>query len=222
MHFSKTKNNKFYQRIKTGCWMLSTSLIFTQSIVTDITRDSDGNISMIEYFSTASKRINLTKLETYHPNGQISTLESFSSGIKNGFYQEFYDNGNMKLKGQYENGDKSGLWTEYYADGGVMRMYYSNKNGKNGSINEWFENGEKKINGIYNEGLKHGIWTSWFPDGIKESMVTYNKGNMEGVFIFYYNNGNKKSEGVVSYKGQKEERCWDQDGNPQKCDNVNK
>ena len=103
-----------------------------------------------------------------------------------------------------------------------MRMYYSNKNGKNGSINEWFENGEKKINGIYSEGLKHGIWTSWFPDGIKESMVTYNKGNMEGVFIFYYNNGNKKSEGVVSYKGQKEERCWDQDGNPQKCDNVNK
>ena len=68
-------------------------LIFTQSIVTDITRDSDGNISMIEYFSTASKRINLTKLETYHPNGQISTLESFSSGIKNGLYQEFYDNG---------------------------------------------------------------------------------------------------------------------------------
>ena len=50
----------------------------------------------------------------------------------------------MKVKGQYENGDKSGLWTEYYADGGVMRMYYSNKNGKNGSINEWFENGEKK------------------------------------------------------------------------------
>ena len=59
MHFSKTKKNKFYQLIKTGCWMLSTSIIFTQSIVTDITRDSDGNISMIEYFSTPILSFNL-------------------------------------------------------------------------------------------------------------------------------------------------------------------
>ena len=221
MEFKKIKTYQLYQKIVIGFWLMSTSVTFTQSIVTDIIRDSDGNISTIEYYNTSSKKIYLTKLETYHPNGHISNIETFNNGLKNGLYQEFYSNGRIKLKGQYKNGDKSGLWTEYYIEGGVMRMYYSNKYGKNGSINEWYKNGERKINGIYSEGLKHGIWISWYSNGIKESMVTYNNGKIEGVFIFYYKNGIKKSEGVVNYTGLKDERCWDEYGNPHECQNVN-
>ncbi|GIS04187.1 MAG: hypothetical protein CM15mP106_6340 [Candidatus Neomarinimicrobiota bacterium] len=36
-------------------------------------------------------------------------------------------------------------------------------------------------------------------------------------FSYFYDNGNKKTEGIVSYKGQKEQRCWDIDGNTQNC-----
>ena len=221
MDLKKNKYNKFIENIKIVCWLSCTPLIFSQSIVTDITRDLEGNIASIEYFSTVSKKVELIKLETYYPNGQVSLLESFFGGKKNGLHQEFYENGKIKKKGQYKDGDENGLWTDYYTEGGVLRMYYANTNGKNGSINEWFENGEKKINGVYSEGLKHGIWISWFSNGLKESMVTYNKGKMEGVFIYYYKNGNKKSEGMVTYKGQKEERCWDEDGSSKKCSNVN-
>ena len=67
------------------------------------------------------------------------------------------------------------------------------------------------------KGRKHGLWTAWYPNGVKESVVTYNQGEQEGVFSYFYDNGNKKSEGTVSYKGQKEQRCWDIYGNTQNC-----
>jgi len=209
--------NYFFVIIKRFRWLLFISMIFCQSIVTDITRDTDGNISNIEYFNTSFKKVQLIKMETYYPNGQISSLEMFANGVKNGQHQEFYDNGKLKMDGHFKDGDEIGLWTEYYSTGEVMRMYYADKYGLNGSLNEWYENGEKKVSGVYNEGQKHGVWISWFANGLKKSMVTYKNGVMEGVFMFYYENGTKKSEGTVNYKGQKEERCWDSDGVVQNC-----
>ena len=190
-----------------------------QGVVTDIVRDVKGNIFSIEYYSKVSKNLELLKLETFHPNGHIASLELFSSGVKNGVHKEFFNNGNIKINGRYTNGDKSGLWTEYFREGGKMRIFYANENGMNISISEWYKNGVKKIRGEYFHGQKSGLWTAWYSNGVKESVTTYNKGKQEGIFSYFYDNGNKKSEGIVSYKGQKIQRCWDIYGNTQNCIN---
>ena len=209
--------NIFSLNVVVTFFIISCHFLIGQSVVTDIVRDDKGNISSIEYYSSVSKKLQLLKLETFHPNGFVSTVELFSNGLKSGVLKEFYDNGNIKMDGQYSKGNKSGLWTEYFREGGTMRMFYANEKGKDGSINEWYENGEKKISGIYSHGQKHAVWTTWYPNGVKESLVTYNNGKQEGVFSFFYDNGNKKSEGTVSYRGEKEQRCWDINGNTQNC-----
>ena len=197
--------------------LVPSKLLVGQGVVTDVFRDGKGNISSIDYYSTVAKKLQLIKLETFHLNGHISTLESFYNGLKNGIYKEFYDNGHIKTGGQYSNGNKSGLWTEYFREGGPMKMFYASENGKDGSMNEWYRNGEKKIRGMYSKDKKHGQWSSWYSNGVKESLITYNQGKKVGIFSYYYNNGIKKSEGAVSYSGQKEERCWDLNGNIQTC-----
>ena len=206
-----------FSKLVTTFSIIMYNFLIGQNVVTDIVRDGKGNIFSIEYYSAFSKKLELLKLETYHSNGHISTLESYSGGLKNGVYKEFYSNGNIKIDGQYSNGNKSGLWKEYFRKGGTMRMYHLNEDGKNGSVNEWYKNGEKKIHGGYFQGQKHGLWTKWYSNGVKESFITYNEGKQEGVFSYFYDNGNKKSEGAVSYRGQKEQRCWDIHGNTQNC-----
>ena len=209
-------SNCCFSKLVTTFLLIMYNFLSGQSVVTDIVRDGKGNIFSIEYYSTVSKNLELLKLETFHPNGHVASLELFSSGVKNGVYKEFFNNGNIKIDGQYINGDKSGLWTEYFREGGTMRIFYANENGKNGSINEWYKNGEKRYMVNIFKG-KNGLWTAWYSNGVKESVITYNQGEQEGIFSYFYDNGNKKSEGIVSYKGQKEQRCWDIYGNTQNC-----
>ena len=76
--------NFCFSKLVTTFLLIMYNFLIGQSVVTDIVRDGKGNISSIEYYSTVSKKLELLKLETFHPNGHISTLESFSSGLKNG------------------------------------------------------------------------------------------------------------------------------------------
>ena len=210
-------SNYCFSKLVTTFLLVMYNFLSGQSVVTDIVRDEKGNICSIEYYSKVSKNLELLKLETFHPNGHVASLELFSSDIKNGVHKEFFNNGNIKTEGQYINGDKIGLWTEYFREGGTRRIFYANENEKNGSTIEWYKNGVKKIRGEYFHGQKSGLWTSWYSNGVKESVVTYNQGQKEGIFSYFYDNGNKKSEGIVSYKGQKDQRCWDIQGNTQNC-----
>ena len=211
------KCNSYFSKFVATFFISMLNFLVGQSIVTDIVRNVKGNILSIKYYTEKPKNLELLKVETFHPNGHVSRLESFSNGIKNGLYKEFYNNGNIKIDGNYSNGNKSGLWTEYFRGGGTMRIFYANKNGKNGSFNEWYKTGEKKIHGEYFQGKKHGLWTTWFTNGVRRSLVKYNQGEREGAFSYFYDNGNKKSEGIVSYNGQKEQRCWDISENSQNC-----
>ena len=211
------KSNFCFSKSVMTFFIILCGILQGQSVVTDIVRDKKGNILSIKSYNKVSKNLELLKLKTFHPNGHVARLELFSSGVKNGVHKEFFNNGNIKIDGQYSDGDKSGLWTEYFREGGTMRMFYANENRKDGSISEWYKNGGKKVSGEYSQGQKNGLWIAWYPNGVKESVVTFNQGEQERVFSYFYDNGNKKSEGIVSYKGQKEQRCWDIDGNIQNC-----
>ena len=211
------KINFCFSKLVLTFFIILYGILEGQSVVTDIVRDEKGNILSIKSYNTVFKKLELSKLETFHSNGHVSILETFSGGLKNGLHKEFFKNGNIKIDGQYINGDKSGLWTEYFREGGKRRIFYANENGMNISISEWYKNGVKKIRGEYFHGQKSGLWTAWYSNGVKESVTTYNKGKQEGIFSYFYDNGNKKSEGIVSYKGQKIQRCWDIYGNTQNC-----
>ena len=211
------KCNIYFSKLVITFLLIMYDFLIGQSVVTDVLRDEKGNILSIGYYSKVFKNLELLKLETFHPNRHIASIELFSGGVKNGVHKEFFNNGSIKIDGQYINGDKSGLWIEYFREGSKMRMFDVNENGKNGSISEWYKNGVKKIRGEYFHGQKDGVWTAWYSNGVKESIVTYNQGKQEGIFSCFYENGNKKSEGIVSFKWGKEQRCWDIYGNIQNC-----
>ena len=126
------------------CLILTQNILFSQSIITDVSRDKSGNILKIEYFNTSFKKVKLIKVETYFSNGQLQMVESYQGDIKNGDFFEYFKNGKIKSKGYYLDRNANGIWSDYYNSGEVERMYYSNKNGKHGSLNEWYENGQKK------------------------------------------------------------------------------
>jgi len=211
------KNNFCFSKLVMKISIILCGILEGQSVATDIVRDEKGNILSIKSYNTVSKKLELSKLETFHPNGHVSKIETFSGGLKDGLHKEFFKNGNIKIDGQYINGDKSGLWTEYFRDGGIMRSFYANENGKNGRVIEWHQNGEKKIRGEYLQGQKHGLWTTWFSNGVKESVVTFNQGRKQGIYSYFYNNGNRKSEGMVSTQGKNIQRSWDMYGKNQNC-----
>ena len=85
-----------------------------QNIHTETVKNQKGDIFSIEYYGVTSKNLRLLELEIFHPNGYVFTLESSSSGLKNGVCKEFYSNENIKIDGKYINGNKSGLWTDYF------------------------------------------------------------------------------------------------------------
>ena len=123
---------------------LSQYILFSQSIVTDVSRHELGNILKIQYFNTSFKIVQLVKIETYFSNGQLQMFESYHSGIKNGEYFEYFNNGKLKSKGHFLNGNANGIWADYYSSGAVKTMSYANDNGKNRRLNKWYANGNKK------------------------------------------------------------------------------
>ena len=98
------KCNFCFSRLVTTFSLIMYNFLSGQGIVTEIIRDQRGDIDRFEYYGTASTKLKLSRLETFHSNGHVSTLESLSGGLKDGLYKEFYNNGNIKIDGWYING----------------------------------------------------------------------------------------------------------------------
>ena len=71
--------------------------------------------------------------------------------------------------------------------------------------------------GIVSKNLELLKLESFHPNGHIACLELFSSGIKNGVHKEFFNNGNKKSEGIVSYTGQKEQRCWDTYENIQNC-----
>lgn len=54
------------------------------------------------------------KVTSYHPNGKIMSVQSYTNGIKNGIFQVYRENGKLYYTGEWEYENKIGSW--YYYD----------------------------------------------------------------------------------------------------------
>ena len=68
--------------------------------------------------------------ETYHPNRELKSIQTYSEGLDDGEWVFYFPNGKIQTKGQFNKGVRIGKW-KYYA-----------KNGKIWKVNTYNEVGE--------------------------------------------------------------------------------
>jgi antitoxin component YwqK of YwqJK toxin-antitoxin module len=136
-----------------------------------------------EVDNKAQEAMMLDIKKTYHPNGKVASMGSYSkSGTKEGLFREFATDGSSTSASIYmgdqllshgpvnEIGALEGEWTEYYATG------------------------EKRAQGSYKEGKKDGEWTFFHRDASVEQKGKYLNGLPQGTWQWFYANGRKHRE----------------------------
>lgn len=128
----------------------------------------------------------------YAQNGILAKEVTYTNGVANGSYKEYYTtpdlSGKLALLDNYKNGKLDGLSEEYaypngkktatktlvYVKGDLLKETHYYEGGQKGTERdyktrnylEWYENGQKKEAGSYDSyGYKTGSYTKWYDDG---------------------------------------------------------
>ncbi len=80
-----------------------------------------------------------------------------SSGIKHGWYAEWFSDGRPATAGEYKDGLRVGVWTR------------------------WYPNGKKRVQAEFKDGLQDGRLMSWDENGAKQGEQLYAKGQAQSV-----------------------------------------
>ena len=118
-------------------------------------------------------RIKEGEWKLYHANHQISTVENYKEGKRNG---------NSKL----------------YSTTGVLIVDENYLNGiKNGPVTEWNEKGVKTREGNYEKGKFTGVVTAFYENGNVKETGSFYLDEFDKTWKFYHENGSDKS--IFSY-----------------------
>ena len=177
--------------------------------------DAQGGLrDMVKYDNgvkdeQASKAQMLDIKRTYHANGKVASLGSYSkAGRKEGLFRFFDEKGDATSASIYAGdqlisegavndvGAMEGEWTEYYATG-EKRAAGTYRNGRrDGEWNFFHRNGTIEQKGKYQNGLPQGTWV-WFHDnGSRHREELYRKGKEDGASVEY------DTTGVVIVQGE--------------------
>ena len=135
----------------------------------------------------------------------------------NGLVITKYDNGGIKVEGSYSNGVRNGGWAEYWEE--VWWFDY----GEDGEPNtkDTLENNNRwdsvevvipdfkpklKLQGNYLNGNRDGTWTEYFEDGKRKTELNYLNGKFNGLQSYWSSNGNKIQE--KNYINGKQQGLW--------------
>lgn len=115
---------------------------------------------------------------TYHANGQVATVGTYTkSGTKEGLFRR-YDTAGSPLDARIYQND------QLMAEGAV-----SVAGAMNGHWTEYYQSGEKRAEGGYKDGKKDGPWTFFHKQGTVEQRGNYKDGLPQGEWRWYYNSG---------------------------------
>jgi len=140
---------------------------------------------------------------TYHPNGKVATLGSYSrTGTREGLFREYDDKGNLTAAIIYtgnrvvsrgmvdERGQMTGIWNEYYVSGEKRAEGEYVEGRKHGSWVFYHRTGEVEQRGNYVNGLPHGNWRWYYRSGKLHREETYRRGREDGESVEYDEQGN--------------------------------
>lgn len=92
----------------------------------------------------------------------------------------WYDNGIKQSEGYYTTGLKQGIWQEWYDNGQIENSITFIDGQGHGPAIFWYENGQKYLQGNYLNSRMEGVWESWDIDGHKISEIHYANGILHG------------------------------------------
>lgn len=177
--------------------------------------DAKGNLKeMVKYDAGevdagAQDKLTVDIKRTFHPNGRVSSLGSYSkSGKKEGLFKEFAVDGSVSGAKIY-SGDRliseglvndvgalEGPWVEYFSTG-EKRAEGSYKEGKrDGNWNFYHRSGAVEQKGNYLNGLPQGVWKWYYEGGAMHREENYRRGREDGASVEY------DPEGAVLTQGE--------------------
>ncbi|MBK9291945.1 MAG: toxin-antitoxin system YwqK family antitoxin [Bacteroidetes bacterium] len=141
-----------------------------------------------------------------------------ASGLRQGFWKEFYPNGTIKSQGNYTNNLRTGPWEFYYPDGAIeQKGSYNNEGQPDGRWVWFYNNGELWREENYRQGKRDGLMTEYSPEGeviaqgeylddlregfwrIKTGRFTeegnFSEGTRSGTWKYFYDDGSLAFEG---------------------------
>jgi len=169
---------------------------------------------------------------SYGSNGNLTRIESFARGIRQGIFVEIDQRGYLVSEMYYKDNLLEGTAKKYYYGtnpaslidykqgkiNGKKKVYYENAAGKlteesdyvndikDGNSNFFAVNGDPIAEFVYKNGLLEGIQKSYYPAKKLLSEQNYIHNIESGLFKEYYESGKVKSEG--NYKDGKMDGKW--------------
>ena len=110
------------------------------------------------------------KVCSYHPNGKMHTLTTYSEGRK------------------------SGMWEIYFADGQREKSGFTRKGKDDGLYREWYPNGQLKYEYHYDLGKKTDVWKSWYEDGTPYTERHFKDDQLHGKVLVWDERGKLSKE----------------------------
>ncbi|MGH2646209.1 MAG: toxin-antitoxin system YwqK family antitoxin, partial [Ginsengibacter sp.] len=140
----------------------------------------------------------------YYSDGKVSSIVTYSKGVRNGRSQQFYQNGKLSSDVFYQNGNFYGTVKNFYLNGNLnTEEYYDKNHVDQGPFKIWFESGKlsetgSTINGkivgkciLYHEngnvkeirfydslGRKDSVWSYYSPTGTLIKKEEYNQDSL--------------------------------------------
>lgn len=111
-----------------------------------------------------NKKDSTWKYYSYYTQ-ELTLLENYNKGLKNGISIQYYPNGNIVEEIEWENNRKDGKWNQY------------------------FENGTQKLKASFTNDLRNGRFTFYYPSGQEEIVGEYLNGNKEGEWKYFDEEG---------------------------------
>lgn len=134
----------------------------------------------------------------YHPSGEISQIQRYTSPDSDLSYQSFYPNGQLKEEGKYVAGKLNGLLTVYSSAGAkIFEGNYLNDQ-KQGRAQSFYPDQTPKAEAVYEKGVQNGPYRNYHPNGALSDEGTIRNGKEHGPYVSYSNRGKCLSQGNMN------------------------
>ncbi len=131
----------------------------------------------------------------YTEEGQLTLIENYRNGKRNGLLIQLNENGSPLLRSQYKDEKLEGLMTQYTENGELQSKIHYKANKKHGPAHFFYpqqnpEDAPKIAKTIhYAEDKQHGEAVTYYQSGKPMMKEHYEKGRLHGGVVEYYENG---------------------------------
>jgi antitoxin component YwqK of YwqJK toxin-antitoxin module len=114
----------------------------------------------------------------FHPNQQISTVENYKMGIREGDVKIYSAQGVLVVDEHYVNGEKHGLCIEWTESGKKIKEQNFQFGTQNGDYVSYYESGSIREKGTYTNGRYDKVWRFYHDGGRDQVIIHYEMGEI--------------------------------------------